>query len=119
MGEEKREREGIAPEWGYAAVLFLVLLVVGVLLLIPTETADLGFGVTFAGIGYGLIGISWIGFLWPVYKYIFTEMPKVHAEGIGEGISQGPEKGKVCPECNSVFDFAFKICPECGYIWPI
>lgn len=128
MEEERQKREGLAPEWGYAAIIFIFLLLVGIVLLIPTETVDFGNGrpvidytytyQPYGVIGWALIGMSWIAFLWPVYKYIFTKMPKAYGEPIGEGISRGLRKGKVCPECNTINDFDFKICPECGYHWP-
>lgn len=75
MREVVGKWKALAIEWRYALVILLVLLVVGFVLLIPTETVDMGSDVTltrqpYALIGSGLIGFSWIGFLWPGYVYL-------------------------------------------------
>jgi hypothetical protein len=111
-------------EWGTAIALFVFLLMLGIALMIPTETRDYGFGVTvtyhpYAYIGWTLIGISWLILLWPFYKHIYTSMPKAYGQAIGEGISRGLRKGKVCPDCSTINDAEAKFCPECGFRWSV
>ncbi len=125
MGEEEREEEGPqTQEWEFAIVMFILFVIVGIVLVIPTQTIDIGFGRTIAYAPYGtigwfFIGISWIWFLWPIYKNYFARMSETYGEAIGRGISRGLRRGKVCPECSTINDVDFKICPECGYKWPI
>jgi Uncharacterised protein family UPF0547 len=109
-------------EWGSAIAIFVFLVLLGIAFMIPTATQNYGFGVTvtyqpYAYIGWTLIGISWLVLLWPWYKHIYTTMPKAYGQAIGEGISRGLRKGKVCPECNTINDIEAKFCPECGFSW--
>ena len=52
--------QGLAREWKYATLILLLFLLVGILLAFASQPM----------IGTGLIGISWIGFLWPIYTYL-------------------------------------------------
>lgn len=125
MGEEEQEEEAPKSQaWELAILMFLLFVIVGMLLVIPIQTIDIGFGRTigyspYATIGWFLIGISWIGFLWPLYNNYFARMSETYGEAIGRGISRGMRRGKVCPECSTINDIDFKICPECGYKWPV
>lgn len=109
-------------DWGGPVVLFIILLFAGILLMIPTETVDFGYGATYTYQKYGsiawtLIGMSWLPLLWPLYKHIYITMPRVYGQAIGEGIGRGMRKGKVCPECSTINDIDAKFCPECAYSW--
>ena len=109
-------------DWTGPVALFLILLFAGILLMIPTETVDFGYGVTYTyqtygSIAWALIGLCWLPLLWPVYRRMYFTIPRVYGQAIGEGISRGMRKGKVCPKCSTINDIDAKFCPECAYSW--
>jgi DNA-directed RNA polymerase subunit RPC12/RpoP len=118
------QHKATEPSYDGAILFMIIMIALGVLLCIPSETQDFGYGIEWTShpymwIGMTLISISWLPLAYIWYKHFLTNTMQTFAraqgESIGSGISKGMSIGsRVCPKCNLINPATARFCNDCG-----